>query len=261
MRKLPWRRVGVAFALFMMICLIFVPAASASGVAAPAGSNSAGSSCYYQVQRGDNLTRLAYRYHTTIWQLMAWNGIHNPDHIYAGQILRVCAPVYTPPPPAPRPAPPPCKAPCAPPPPPPCSSPCTPPPACSAPYPGPWQGAYFNNQDLSGNPAMVRQDAVINFNWGWGSPNPQLICQDHFSVRWTGRFNFVCAGNYRFTATTDDGMRVWVDGNPIIDQWQVQSVRTFSSDTWLEAGGHDVKVEYFEQTGVAEAHLTWSKLP
>ncbi len=108
---------------------------------------------------------------------------------------------------------------------------------------------------------MVRQDAAINFNWGWGSPNAQLICQDHFSVRWTGNFNFVCSGNYRFTATTDDGMRVWVDGNQIINQWQVQSVRTFTSDVWLNAGAHSVKVEYFEATGLAEAHLTWSRLP
>jgi LysM repeat protein len=257
MRKLPWRRVGVILSLVVMLSLILVPAASASGAAAPTGSAAAGQTCFYRVVRGDNLIRLAHRFRTSVWQLMAWNGVQNPDRVYAGQLLRVCAPTppVLPPPPPPRP----CQSPCAPPPPPPCSWSCAS--SCAAPAPGPWNGEYFNNQDLSGNPTFVRQDGSINFNWGWGSPSAQSICSDHFSARWTGRFNFVCGGNYRFTAVVDDGVRVWVDGNPIIDQWAMQSVRTFSGDTWLDAGGHDVRVEYFEQTGVAEMHLNWSKLP
>ena len=261
MPKLPWRRVGVVFTLIMVLSLILVPAVSASGVAAPTDS-AAGRTCSYLVVRGDNLTRIAYRFGVSVYQLMVWNGITNPDHVYWGQWLRVCAP--TPPkPPAPKP----CVYHCAPPPPPACPSPCAPAcpspcaPACSAPAPGPWNGEYFNNQDLSGGPAFTRQDPAIDFNWGWGSPSSQLICSDHFSARWTGRFNFVCTGNFRFTSVVDDGVRVWVDGNLIMDEWRVQSVRTFTRDVWLDAGGHDVKVEYFEQTGVAEMHLRWSKLP
>lgn len=260
MRKSPWRRVGVVFTLFMVLSLILVPAASASGVAAPTGSAATGATCSYLVVRGDNLTRIAYRFRTTVWQLMVWNGITNPDRVYAGQWLRVCAPTPPPPPRPPKPpAPPPCFAPCAPPPPQPCQSPCAP--SCSAPAPGPWNGEYFNNQDLSNGPIFVRQDGRIDFNWGWSSPSAQSICFDHFSVRWTGRFNFVCAGNYRFTAVVDDGVRIFVDGNPIMDEWREQSVRTFTSDVWLEAGGHDVRVEYMELAGLARMHLNWSKLP
>ncbi len=258
MWKLPWRRVGVVFTLFMVLGLVLVPAALANGAAAPTASASAGATCSYYVQRGDNLTRIAARFGTTVWQLMVWNGITNPDRVYSGTWIRVCAPKPPAPPPPPKPKPAPCPAPCAPPPPV-CYTPCVP--TCAAPAPGPWNGEYFNNQDLGGSPAFVRQDAAINFNWGWGSPSAQLICSDHFSVRWTGRFNFVCSGNYRFTAVVDDGVRVWVDNNLIIDQWREQSVRTFTSDVWIEGGWHDVKVEYFEQAGVAEAHLYWSKLP
>jgi hypothetical protein len=52
-----------------------------------------------------------------------------------------------------------------------------------------WQGEYFNNQTLSGAPAVVRNDTAINFNWTTGSPAP-AIPVDHFSVRWTRTFNF-----------------------------------------------------------------------
>jgi LysM repeat protein len=256
MRTHAWRRICFGLVVVVLLSLVLVPAASASAPAAPATSTSAGGTCYYRVAWGDNLTRIARRFGVSVWQLMVWNGIRNQDRVYAGTVLRVCPPA-PPPKPAPRPAP--CPAPCAPPPPPPCQNPCQP--ACSAPAAGPWNGEYFNNQDLGGGPAFVRQDSAINFNWGWGSPSQQQVCYDHFSVRWTGRFNFVCSANYRFTAVTDDGVRIWVDGNLIMDEWREQSVRTFSRDLWLGAGGHDVKVEYFEQAGLAEIHVGWAKLP
>jgi GH25 family lysozyme M1 (1,4-beta-N-acetylmuramidase)/LysM repeat protein len=44
---------------------------------------------YYTVQRGDNLTRIANKYGTSVNQLVAWNGIKNANLIYAGQKLRV----------------------------------------------------------------------------------------------------------------------------------------------------------------------------
>ena len=66
------------------------------------------------------------------------------------------------------------------------------------------------------------------------------------------------AGAYRFTATSDDGIRVYVDGQLIIDRWRVQSAQTTTVDHTLQAGHHQVIVEYFEQTGLALARVSWA---
>jgi hypothetical protein len=76
-----------------------------------------------------------------------------------------------------------------------------------------WQGAYFNNMQLSGDPVMVRDDGagILNFDWGGGSPGSDCgIGSDRFSVRWT-RDVYLNAGTYRFTVTSDDGFRLFVD--------------------------------------------------
>jgi len=56
--------------------------------------------------------------------------------------------------------------------------------ASPSPSPWVWTGLYFNNPNLSGSPALVRQDSEINFDWGTGSPDPS-IPTDNFSVRWS----------------------------------------------------------------------------
>jgi hypothetical protein len=120
-----------------------------------------------------------------------------------------------------------------------------------------WRGEYFNNISLSGTPALVRDDAQINFNWGSGSPAPGIINSDGFSVRWTRNLNLP-AGNYRFSATVDDGARLWVNNHLLIDAWQIQSVRTYTGDIYLPGGTVPVTMEYYENAGLAVAQLAWS---
>jgi hypothetical protein len=120
-----------------------------------------------------------------------------------------------------------------------------------------WRGEYFNNISLSGTPVLVRDDAQINFNWGSGSPAPGTINSDGFSVRWTRNLNLP-AGNYRFSATVDDGVRLWVNNHLLIDAWRIQAVRTYSGDIYLSGGTVPVKMEYYENAGLAVALLTWS---
>jgi hypothetical protein len=79
---------------------------------------------------------------------------------------------------------------------------------------------------------------------------------DNFSVRWTRSINFA-AGTYRFTASSDDGMRVWVDNNQIIDVWYDSSAHTVESDLYLTSGDHIVRVEYYEAGGQAVAQFDW----
>lgn len=121
-----------------------------------------------------------------------------------------------------------------------------------------WKAQYWNNRTLSGEPALTRESDAINYDWGDGSPDPS-IDKDAFSVRWTRTVYFPTTGNYNFTATMDDGMRVWVDGTLLIDSWTDSQVHAVSSDTWLNAGDHDVKVEYYEAGGKAVAKLSWTQ--
>lgn len=118
-----------------------------------------------------------------------------------------------------------------------------------------WKGEYFNNIHLSGAPVLQRNDPQINFDWGVHSPGPG-VDSDDFSVRWT-RIQHFDAGTYRFTATVDDGVRLWVDGYLIIDEWWEHPVRSFSSQVTLAAGDHYLRMEYYERGGYAVAKLSW----
>jgi len=121
-----------------------------------------------------------------------------------------------------------------------------------------WRGEYFNNMTLSGSPVLVRDDAQVRFDWGDGSPAPGVVNADKFSVRWTRTLD-LGAGSYRFTATADDGMRVWVNGHLLIDGWRDQATSTYDGEIYLPGGAVSVKVEYYENMGGAIAKLTWQK--
>ena len=72
-----------------------------------------------------------------------------------------------------------------------------------------WRGEYFANRNLSGAPALLRNDSKVDFNWGAGSPGSRIPI-DNFSARWTRSLAFD-AGDYRFYARSDDGVRLWLD--------------------------------------------------
>jgi len=121
-----------------------------------------------------------------------------------------------------------------------------------------FSGQYFANMNLSGTPTVTRNDASINFDWGNTSPDAALPA-DHFSARWTKTENFD-ADSYRFTVSADDGIRLKIDGNTVIDKWIDQSVQTFTTDQTLTAGNHTIVVEYYENAGDAVAKASWQKI-
>ena len=77
---------------------------------------------------------------------------------------------------------------------------------------------------------------------------------DNFSARYVGRLAF-SGGAYKITAIADDGVRVYLDGVRIIDKWFNQAATTYSVTKTVDAGLHEVKVEYFEHRGAAEVKL------
>jgi uncharacterized protein YgiM (DUF1202 family) len=120
-----------------------------------------------------------------------------------------------------------------------------------------WRGAYFNNMDLSGAPVLVRPEPAIDYNWGSESPAPPVVAADQFSVRWTRTLNLP-AGRYQFTATTDDGVRLWVNNQSLIDQWTDHQAQPLTAKVDLPGGTTLVRMEYFEHTGTAVARLAWA---
>ena len=126
--------------------------------------------------------------------------------------------------------------------------------------PGPGSGLtgqYFDNRDFT-NLALTRVDAVVNFDWGSGTPASALGA-DTFSVRWTGRVLPRYSETYTFYTTTDDGVRLWVNNQQIINNWNDYAPTENRGTIALQVGqAYDIRMEYYENAGGASARLEWS---
>ncbi len=127
----------------------------------------------------------------------------------------------------------------------------------ATPAPITWRGEYFQNRDLSGSPALVRDDATLTFSWGEGGPASGFP-GDNFSARWTRTVQFAPA-TYRFYARADDGVRIWLDNDQIINEWHDATAQTYSAERTVSAGSHTIKVEYYENIGNAQVQVWWEQ--
>jgi hypothetical protein len=119
------------------------------------------------------------------------------------------------------------------------------------------RGTYYNNMDFTGT-TSTRTDAKINFNWDSRSPAP-FIAPDTFSVRWTGKVQAQKTERYTFYTRADDGVRLWVNGQLLINCWNPQPSTEYSASINLVAGQkYDIKLEYFQRYGGASVSLSWS---
>jgi|GEM_PF-3440072 len=120
------------------------------------------------------------------------------------------------------------------------------------------KGEYDNNPDLTGL-VSTRIDPALNFDWGTGSPDTG-VDPDTFSIRWTGQIQIDRSDTYTFNVVTTGGVRLWIDGALIIDQWkQPEGQISLNKDIALTGPGlHNIKVEYFQNTGPASIQLNWS---
>jgi uncharacterized protein YraI len=120
-----------------------------------------------------------------------------------------------------------------------------------------WTAQYFNNPSLSGAPVITEAlPGGINFNWALGSPNP-LVPVDRFSARFTSTQLFPASGTYQFTVTSDDGVRVFVDNQLVLDQFVARPQTTDSFQLNLAAGSRPIVVEYFEDIDQAAMSFQW----
>jgi PA14 domain len=119
-------------------------------------------------------------------------------------------------------------------------------------------GEYFEEVNFARR-VFTRVDAKVDFNWTNLSPGTGLGTSN-YSVRWTGVVKTGAAGNYVFSTSSDDGVRLWVNGQLLIDKWVNQGITTLTGDILLEAGKfYDLRLEYFQGGGAAEVHLSWKE--
>jgi len=120
-------------------------------------------------------------------------------------------------------------------------------------------GEYFNEMTLS-NMVLTRVDPTIKFNWGSGSPDP-AVNVDHFSIRWTGWVLPEYAETYTFYTASDDGIRLWVNGQLVVDSWIDQGGNEHSgvmAAPFVARQQYPIKIEYYENGGGTKAELWWA---
>lgn len=118
------------------------------------------------------------------------------------------------------------------------------------------QGDYFNGTDLT-DLVTERTDPTINFNWGNGSPAAG-VSNDWFSARWTGWVQPRYTESYTFHLTADDGCRLWVGDQLLIDKWHSDSGSDAAGSIALVGGQkYPIRIEYYEATTFASARLEW----
>jgi beta-glucosidase len=116
---------------------------------------------------------------------------------------------------------------------------------------------FFANTNLEGTPVVKRIDQEVNFDWGLSNPAAGVPADD-FSARWTGKVVPTVSGKYRFGAIADDGVRIYLDGKLIAEDWTQHAPATVTGEVTLEAGkSYDVKMEYYESKIGAVARLVW----
>lgn len=121
-----------------------------------------------------------------------------------------------------------------------------------------WYAQYWNNTQQMGTPTVTRYEETIDYNWGFYSPAP-TINDNYFSARWT-RAAYFSPGVYRFTAKSDDGIRVSIDNVIVIDNYTAHPVQTEYVDVELSGATYTIQVDYFEWTERAVAGLKWQRI-
>jgi PA14 domain/Bacterial Ig domain len=125
---------------------------------------------------------------------------------------------------------------------------------------GDYYGFANGTTNFSGLPTLTQVDPTIDFNWGTGAPDPSLPA-DGFQVRWHGWVQPFYSDVYTFSTTTDDGARLWVNGQMLVNRWQNQAATTASGTISLQANQkYDILMEYYENTSFASAQLSWTSL-
>jgi beta-glucosidase len=118
-------------------------------------------------------------------------------------------------------------------------------------------GQYFNNMTVSGSPVLTRNEAPVDFTWT-GSPG-NGVTPTQWSAKWTGTLTPPTTGTYTFAVSSDDGSRLFINGNKLIDNWRDQGRNTQTGTIALTAGQPvTIEADYYQNGGDASMTLGWS---
>ena len=121
------------------------------------------------------------------------------------------------------------------------------------------QGEYYNGREFAEPALTIRSDSIIDFSY---SGNDELLpgkLNNNFCVRWTGRIMPRYSELYTFSTMTDDGIRLWVDNNILINNWTDHGGTEDNGTINLDAGKlYDIKIEFFQGGGGGCMQLYWS---
>lgn len=121
---------------------------------------------------------------------------------------------------------------------------------------GPWRAEYFGNRAMAGYPHAATNHRVVDFNWGTGPPVESWV-EDDFSIRWKTCAHVGEPVRVTFRLASDDGSRLYLDNDRILDNWNDRASDPARSRTVvLDSGTHRVSVDYFDATGPARILLT-----
>ncbi|WP_310560238.1 PA14 domain-containing protein [Flavobacterium sp.] len=125
------------------------------------------------------------------------------------------------------------------------------------------KGEYFSgNRTLSGAPTFTRIDSTIDFSLNTTqSPNPSMptFNRDQYSARWTGFVEPLYSQTYTFKTISNDGIRLWVNGVQIIDNWTTHANTIDTGTIALTAGvKYSIVLEYYQDNQSITARLFWS---
>ncbi len=118
--------------------------------------------------------------------------------------------------------------------------------------------AYFRRTELDSSSAFTRVDPQLDFNWGGNAPVPDVPAQS-FSIRWSGQVAAQFTESYTFHVEAGGGVRLWLDGQLILDQWRDRPGEFYSTVVPLTAGQkYDLRIEHFSTGNEAKMRLLWS---
>jgi alpha-D-xyloside xylohydrolase len=121
------------------------------------------------------------------------------------------------------------------------------------------RGEYFSGRSFSGTPEVIRTDPVIDFDWS-DKPPAENISKDNFCVRWTGNISCKAGSDIKIGLEADDGCRLWIDDELVIDQWVDQAKTTvWAKKVYKDQKTYKIKIEYYEAAFQACCRLLYKK--
>lgn len=122
-----------------------------------------------------------------------------------------------------------------------------------------WSAQYYRSTDLNGAPAVNMIEPTITRDWEDGFPAPGIPV-DNWSARWNTTVTLEETDDYRVQVFADDGVRVFIDGILVIDEWHSARGEVYEVERRLVAGNHTLTVEFFEERGVAFLDFQFARI-